>query len=145
MRPTWDQYFLGLARAVSTRSPDNERKVGAVLVREDNSIISTGYNGFLRGAEDCRLASCPTGKHRHVIHAEVNALLTASRHGVSTEGATLYCTRSPCYNCARLLFQAGIRHLIFIEKSEKVMDEWDTWAGGTPNEVAKEDYFVWTW
>jgi len=123
-RPTWDNYFMQLAELVSSRSTCLRRKVGAVIVREKH-ILSTGYNGAPRGLPHCRETGClreennvPSGERHELCratHAEANALIQAALHGVSTAGATLYCTTAPCTICAKMLINAGIERIVYRE------------------------------
>jgi dCMP deaminase len=107
---TWDEYYIGMAEYVSRKSKDPSTKVGAVIVRPDNTVCSTGYNGFPRGIED-------TGKRLNdrdvkmalVIHAEMNAILTAPE---PVKGYTLYMwPYMPCGECAKHVVQAGIKRV----------------------------------
>ncbi len=122
--PGWDEYFLDIAQAVSARAKCTRRRVGAVLVGPDHRIIATGYNGAAPGRPDCLEGACPRGRLRYdevpglgdydrpgtpgfciAIHAEVNALLFATR---DTKGATAYITDKPCPGCRKALAAAGI-------------------------------------
>ena len=121
-RPSWDAYFMQLARLVSTRSTCMRRKVGAILVKE-KQIISSGYNGAPRGLPHCLEVGClreqlgiPSGERQEICratHAEANAIIQAAFHGVSTAGATLYCTTAPCTICAKMLINAGIKRIVY--------------------------------
>ncbi|MDI9440552.1 MAG: cytidine deaminase [Firmicutes bacterium] len=121
-RPSWDQYFMEIAELVSSRSTCLRRQVGAVLVR-DKHIISTGYNGAPRGVTHCLDMGClrqqlgiPSGERHEMCrgtHAEQNAIIQAALHGVSTSGATLYCTHQPCILCAKMLINAGVETIVF--------------------------------
>ncbi|MDR1394269.1 MAG: dCMP deaminase family protein [Bifidobacteriaceae bacterium] len=121
--PGWDEYFLGIATAVAARAKCVRRRVGAVLVM-DKRIIATGYNGAASGHPDCLDGACPRGQLTYeeiaglgdydrpgtpgfciAIHAEVNALLFATR---DTKGATAYITDQPCPGCRKALAAAGI-------------------------------------
>lgn len=123
-RPTWDEYFLQLARQAATRSTCLRRQVGAVLVR-DRRALATGYNGAPRGVAHCLEVGClreelgiPSGERQELcraIHAEQNALIQAAVHGVAVEGATLYCTHQPCVLCAKMLINAGVREIRYVE------------------------------
>ena len=93
-RPTWDEYYMGIARAVSSRSNCIRRNVGALIVVQ-NAIIAAGYN------------IC--------VHAEQNAIVLAARHGNSTSEGKLYTTLRPCFGCAKEAIQAGIREIVFAE------------------------------
>jgi len=123
-RPSWDEYFLKIAREVAERSTCLRRKVGAVLVR-DKRILTTGYNGAPRGIAHCAEAGCireklgvPSGERHELcrgLHAEMNALVQAAVHGVSVEGGSLYCTNQPCSLCAKMLINAGIARIVILE------------------------------
>lgn len=112
MRPSWNDYFMSIAKTVSTRSTCPRASVGAVLVK-DNRIIAAGYNGAGAGMRHCtEVGHLMQNNHCiRAVHAEVNAVAQAARNGVSVEGAVLYCTHSPCYNCAKLLIACGIKEI----------------------------------
>ena len=120
-RPTWDKYFLSIAKLVSKRSTCLRRKVGAVLVK-DKRILATGYNGAPTNITHCEKTGClrekmqvPSGQRHELcrgLHAEQNALLQAALHGVSARNAKMYATTHPCIICAKMLINAGIKELI---------------------------------
>jgi dCMP deaminase len=120
-RPSWDRYFLDIAAVVAKRSTCKRvpMGVGAVLVR-DRCILSTGYAGSIRGQPHCVDVGCDTdpvtGSCQRTVHAETNAILQAAKHGVGTQGATLYCTLSPCANCFKMLANAGIKKIVYTEQ-----------------------------
>ena len=114
---TWDEFFIGMAKYVSTASKDPSTQVGAVLVDSDRRVIGMGYNGFPRGVHDdvSRYLDKPT-KYAMVVHAELNAILNAH---APTEGSTLYVwpqfyTAMPpvCNECAKAVIQAGITRVV---------------------------------
>lgn len=113
-RPSWDQYFLKIAETVATRATCDRLHVGAVLVR-NKVILATGYNGAPRG-----LAHCDDEGHELVdghcvrtVHAEANAIAHAAKHGMSIDGATIYLTNSPCYDCFKMIVNAGIKKVVY--------------------------------
>ena len=120
-RPDIDQYFLKIASVVAERSTCRRHHVGAVAVR-DKHILSTGYNGAAAGLKDCLELGClrdelkiPSGTRHEIcrgIHAEQNAIIQASLHGVSLEGSTIYCTHTPCVLCAKMLTNAKIKRFV---------------------------------
>ncbi len=120
-RPGVDGYFLKVASVVAERSTCRRHHVGAVAVR-DKHILATGYNGAPAGLKDCLELGClrdelniPSGTRHEIcrgIHAEQNVIIQASLHGVSLEGATVYCTHSPCVLCAKMLVNAKIRRFV---------------------------------
>jgi len=132
-RPTWDEYFLEVARLVAKRATCLRRKVGAVLVK-DKRILATGYNGAPSGLAHCLDIGClreklkiPSGERQELCrgsHAEQNALIQASLHGISVKESTLYVTNQPCIICAKMLINAGIKEIVI--------------CGDYPDKMAKE-------
>lgn len=116
MRLSWDRYFMNLAREVASRSTCPRKSVGAVLVR-DKAVLATGYNGSIRGLAHCSEEGCMLVNDHCVrtVHAEANALVQAARHGVRIEGADCYVTASPCWECFKLLANAGVKRIVFGE------------------------------
>jgi dCMP deaminase len=120
-RPDIDEYFLKIASVVAERSTCRRHHVGAVAVR-DKHILATGYNGAPAGLKDCLELGClrdekdiPSGTRHEIcraIHAEQNVIIQAALHGVSLEGATIYCTHTPCVLCAKMLTNAKIRRFV---------------------------------
>jgi len=120
-----DEYFLKIASVVAERATCRRHHVGAVAVR-DKHILSTGYNGAPTGARDCLELGClrdemgiPSGTRHEIcrgIHAEQNAIIQASLHGVSIEGSTVYCTHTPCVLCAKMLVNARIKRFVSFGK-----------------------------
>ena len=121
-RPSWDEYFIAIARVVATRSNCTRRHVGAVVVK-DNHILATGYNGTPRGVRNCFEGGCPrcahttaSGEHLEeclCVHAEQNALCQAALYGHALAGSTVYVTISPCLTCAKLLIDAGVKEVVY--------------------------------
>lgn len=114
-------YFICIAGVVSTRSTCIHRQVGAVIVR-DNHILTTGYNGAPSGIVHCNegggclrdgVQSGTMHEKCRAVHAEQNAIIQASLHGVSISGATIYCTHQPCVLCAKMLINAGICKVVY--------------------------------
>ncbi|MCL2142414.1 MAG: cytidine/deoxycytidylate deaminase family protein [Methanimicrococcus sp.] len=118
-----DDYYVEIAATVAKRSTCLRNKVGAVIVR-DNQILSTGYNGAPRGLAHCLDIGCmriaqniPSGTMHEkcrAVHAEQNAIIQAAVHGVQTPGATLYCTHQPCILCTKMIINAGIKHVVYV-------------------------------
>ena len=115
-RLSWDDYFMTIARQVARRSTCPRRHVGAVIVRE-RRILSTGYNGSIRGLPHCDEVGClmEDGHCVATIHAEANAILQAAAYGMAIEGADIYSTSKPCWNCFKLIANAGIRRIIYAD------------------------------
>ena len=102
------------ASSFAQNSHDAETKVGSILVhKESGSILGGAYNGFVRGAQDSKLPNTRPEKHKFIVHSEVNLICNSTRNGVNTSGCFVVCTLSPCINCARILFQAGIDTIYF--------------------------------
>jgi dCMP deaminase len=131
LRPDWDEYFIGIAKAVSTRATCLRRKYGAVITK-DNIIVSTGYNGAPSGMKDCleagkctrRELRIPHGERYelcHSVHAEANAIIRASVDEL--RGATMYvsgiddgndeCHAEPCMMCKRMILNARIARVVY--------------------------------
>ena len=109
MRPDWDSYFMDMARKVAERSTCDRAHVGCVLVR-DNRVLATGYNGSVSGMPHCDDIghNVVNGHCKRTIHAEINAIIQCALHGVSSKGAIVYVTHYPCYDCAKVLVNAGV-------------------------------------
>ena len=114
IRPTWDEYFMEIARQVAQRSTCPRASVGAVIVRE-RRILTTGYNGAPEGLLHCLEAGCiiEDDHCQRSLHAEQNAIIQAAMHGVSIQGGQLYCTTQPCVLCAKMIINAGIERVVF--------------------------------
>lgn len=126
-RPGWDTYFMDIARVVAKRGNCIRRQVAAVIVK-DRRIISTGYNGTPRGITNCCDGGCPrclsdvsSGENLGECicsHAEENAITQAAYHGISVQGAALYCTISPCLICSKMIINSGIAEVIYEDEYE---------------------------
>ena len=115
-RVKWNEYFMQIALQVSTRSTCNRKHVGAVIVR-DRTILSTGYNGSIRGLAHCNDQGhmMENGHCVRTVHAEANAIAQAAKHGVNVNNSSIYITASPCWTCFKLLANSGIDEIIFGE------------------------------
>ncbi len=132
-RPSWDEYFIEITKLVATRSTCLRRKVGAIFVR-DKRILATGYNGAPKGLRHCEEIGClrerlkiPSGERHELcrgVHAEQNAIVQAATSGVNLEGATIYSTTYPCILCSKLIINARVKKVIYLE--------------GYPDQLAKE-------
>ncbi len=115
-RKDWDRYFMEIALVVATRATCDRKHVGAVIVRE-RTILSTGYNGSIRGMAHCDEVGhmMEDGHCVRTIHAEANSILQAAKNGVNIDGATIYTTASPCWPCFKLIANAGVRRIVYGE------------------------------
>lgn len=115
-RASWDEYFMNIARVVASRATCDRKLVGSVIVR-DKTILSTGYNGSIRGMPHCSEVGhmMEEGHCVATIHAETNAVLQAAKNGVSIDGGTVYVTASPCWSCFKMITNAGIRRIVYGE------------------------------
>lgn len=126
-RPSWHQYFMEMAYLAATRSTCLRRKVGAIVVM-DNQIISTGFNGAPKHVRHCSETGClrarmnvPSGERHELcrgVHAEQNAVIQAAVNGTSIKDAVLYCTNQPCVICSKILINAEIRTIYVAEPYE---------------------------
>ncbi|MDR3072767.1 MAG: cytidine/deoxycytidylate deaminase family protein [Clostridiales Family XIII bacterium] len=133
-RPSWDEYFISIAKLTSQRSTCLRRQVGAVIV-QDKQIVATGYNGAPKGLSHCdEIGGClreklkiPSGERHELcraLHAEQNAIIQAATSGQSIEGGTIYITHQPCVICSKMIINAGLRKIVV--------------ADGYPDELAVE-------
>ncbi len=132
-RPDWDAYFMDITFLVAKRSTCIRRSVGAVIVK-DKRILATGYNGAPSGIAHCIDIGClreelkiPSGEKHELcrgIHAEQNAIVQAAYHGVSIKESTLYCTNMPCSICAKMIINAGIKNIFYLDGyADKMAEE----------------------
>lgn len=133
LRPSWDQYFMGLADLASRRSNCMKRRVGCVIVRE-NRILSTGYNGTPKNLTNCNEGGCERcnkgldNANCLCLHLEENALLESGRDRVGTN-SVLYCNTCPCLQCTIKIIQTGISCVVyrneykFDKQSKTLLDE----------------------
>jgi dCMP deaminase len=123
-RLSFDEYFMEITKLVSKRSACCRRHVGAVLVKE-KSILATGYNGAPRKLPHCLDIGClrekmnvPSGERHELcrgLHAEQNAIIQAAYHGVNIKDSVLFCTNQPCLICTKMLINAGINEIIYLD------------------------------
>ncbi len=125
-RPTWDEYFMEVARTIAKRATCDRGKSGCVIAR-DNQILVTGYVGSPVGFPHCDDVGHQMKKMVHedgsetnhcvrTVHAEQNAICQAARHGIPLAGATVYCKMTPCRTCAMLIINCGITRVVCEKK-----------------------------
>ncbi len=121
-RPSWDEYFMDIVKAVAERATCDRGKTGVIIVK-DKHILTTGYVGSPVGLPHCDEAGHQIKKITHedgsesqhclrTNHAEINAICQAAKRGISIDGATLYCKMAPCHTCAKALINAGIKRVV---------------------------------
>jgi len=124
----WTEYFLGIAEQVKLKSKDESTQIGAVIVGEDNEVLSTGYNSFPRGMDDSiRERQERPEKYFWIEHAERNSIYNAARIGVKLKGSTIYLTSGlPCMDCARGIVNSGIK-IVWCKKvcTTKNKEKWE--------------------
>ncbi|MBD3363377.1 cell division protein DedD [Candidatus Dojkabacteria bacterium] len=122
LRPSWDEYFMDIMEEVAKRATCDRGRSGCVIVK-NKQILTTGYVGAPRGLPHCdevgheihEVINLDGSKSKHCIrttHAEQNAIVQAARVGISIDGATLYCRMEPCYVCAKMIVNAGIKRVV---------------------------------
>lgn len=131
-RPSWDEYFLEIAEAVSARADCSRRKVGAVIVSSDRRIVGTGYNGAPAGQPGCLSGACPRARSNSTpgrdysnciaVHAEANALLYSD--WTARQGGTMYINQPPCTECTKLILGSGLGRVVFKE-GDGTVGVWD--------------------
>jgi len=124
----WNEYFLSIAETVKLKSKDQSTQIGAVIVGENNEVLSTGYNSFPRGLDDnLKERQERPEKYFYMVHAESNAIVNAARVGVSLKNSTIYLTCGiPCCECTKLIINAGIKTIFCKNTIEDVKgSHWD--------------------
>jgi dCMP deaminase len=125
MRKNWDDYFMDIAKQVSTRATCDRKHVGAVIVR-DRTILSTGYNSAIRGLPHCDdVGHLMEDNHCvRIVHAEANAIIQAAKNGVNIDGGSIYTLASPCWPCFKLIANAGINKVVYREfyRDERIFE-----------------------
>lgn len=120
MNKNWTNKFVGLVDHISNWSKDRSSKVCAVIVSDNNAILSVGYNGFARGVDDTKEERYVRPiKYLYAEHAERNAIYNAAAHGISTRGTTMCMKWFPCADCARAIIQSGITTLVCEKPTEE--------------------------
>ena len=131
-RPEWDLYFVNILKEVAKRGTCDRGRSGAIMVK-DKQILCTGFVGAPSGLPHCdevghemRKMIGEDGKiSQHcvrTVHAEQNAICQSAKFGISLKGATCYCTMTPCYTCAKMLINAGIRRVVAVNDYHAGMD-----------------------
>lgn len=114
----WSEYFMATAFLAAQRSKDPATQVGAVIVNVERKIVGIGYNGFPAGCDDAIFPWSKNGsdpmerKYLYVVHAEVNAIL--NKNSANVKGCTMYVALFPCNECAKMIIQAGVRHVAYL-------------------------------
>ena len=109
--------YFKQATVVAENSPDVQTKVGSLLInKHTGAVIASGFNGFIRKAQDDKLPKTRPEKYDYIIHAEQNTIYNCARHGINTSDCFLVVTLSPCINCMRAAYQAGIDTIYFHEE-----------------------------
>ena len=111
-RISWEEYFMGIALLISSRSPSKRLKVGSVIVK-DNRIISAGYNGFPSGTP--HISIMRDDHEQNTLHSEQNAIADAARRGTPIQDSTIYITHYPCINCTKFIIASGIKEIIYYD------------------------------
>ena len=123
-RVSGEKYFINIAVEVSKRATCDRKNVGAVIVK-DKMILSTGYNGSIRGLPHCDEIGheMVNGHCVRTTHAEANAIVQAAKNGVKIKGSEIYVTASPCYDCFILIVNAGILKIFYLEfyRDERIL------------------------
>ena len=109
----WDEYFMGIAEAVSKKSKDPSSQMGCVIVDDKKRVVSMGYNGLIQGADESKMTlSERPMKYYFAIHSEMNAVIFAHQ---DLTGCTIYNRVATCENCLKYCLQAGIKRFVYKE------------------------------
>ncbi len=150
IRPTWDEYFMEVCKAIAKRATCNRGRSGCVIAR-DNQLLVTGYVGAPRGLPHCDEIGHQFKKVQHedgsisqhcvrTVHAEQNAICQAAKRGISINGATLYCKMTPCRTCAMLIINCGITRVVAEKRYHASADSIELFrnAGITLEHISEE-------
>jgi len=107
-----DTYML-MAKNMATLSPDSETQVGAIMLSDEGRVIASSFNGFVRGTVDGSLPTTRPDKYQYMQHAERNMLYNCAYEGIRSKNTTIICTLSPCLECLRACFSAGVNQIIY--------------------------------
>jgi dCMP deaminase len=142
-RPNWHEYFLGLAFVASSRSRDTETKHGTIIVDNNNIILGTGYNSFIRGVNDEILPKSRPNKYPFMMHSELNAILNCRVLPREAGGGRAYVTGKCCNHCLQSLIQAGIKQIFMADRQgTKLEDEESLFIYNKIIEESKIDVIV---
>lgn len=140
-KPSWDEYYMDMTYYVAQRSIDPSTKCGCVIVSDDYTVLTIGYNSPPRDCLDEEIPITRPEKYDYFVHAEENAILNAARKGIALEGATAYITGTPCSRCFRGLLNAGIKKIIHGPNTAKMHTEEHEQVKSLMNKSSKEQ--VW--
>jgi dCMP deaminase len=124
---SWDEFFMAMTKLAAMRSKDPIRQVGAVIVDENQRVVSLGYNGMTFGIDDQHIAwgkgnpSMLHNKHTYVVHAELNAIL--NKNQASLHGCSIYVSLFPCNECAKAIIQSRIKEVVYLSSPNQDKDE----------------------
>ena len=122
---TWDEYFMAIAKLSAIRSKDPELQVGAVIVSNDNRILSIGYNGAPNGYEDIIFPWTDKEKRKYYIcHAEMNAISNFNGNKKELNNSKIYVTAFPCNECSKLIIQNGIKEVIYSSNNQPTREKY---------------------
>jgi dCMP deaminase len=138
-RPSWDEYFMNIMQTIATRATCDRGRAGCVIAKNGH-LLTAGYVGAPSKCKSCDDAGHEMNTVTHedgiisrhcirTVHAEQNAIVQAAKVGISIDGSTLYCKMTPCYACAKMIINAGIK---------RVVAEMDYHAGKRSKEIFKE-------
>lgn len=149
-RPSWDEYFMGIVDAASMRATCDRGRTAVAIVK-DKRILSTGYVGAPMGLPHCDDVGHKLKKVTHengqvtqhcmrTNHAEINAIALAARNGIAIDGATLYCKMAPCYTCAKMIINAGIKRVVCQKRYHGDFESWEIFRqAGVQTEVLNQE------
>lgn len=122
----WNDYFLEIAEVVAAKSKDPHTKIGAVIVGPERQIVSTGFNGFPRKIAEVDWRLERPIKYNFMVHAEMNAIYNAARHGIPLRGCHMFVTGlAPCSKCAMGIIQSGIESVLGAAPAPGPSGKWE--------------------
>ena len=124
-RLDWHTYFIGIALLSSLRSTDGRTRVGCCVVDRNNTILTTAFNGVIRGVDERIFPNYNEEKYQFFLHGEENALLNLARKGQTSLNSIVYITGPPCFSCAQKMYQAGVSKVFHIDQKINMLDNQD--------------------
>lgn len=117
---SWDEFYLKLCYLIARKSKDFSTKIGSVLIKEDKSVISVGFNGLPINCKENKEKNERPEKYYHYSHSEINSILLAARNGIQTKDSILFTLSQPCADCARSIIQSGVKMVIYHKQHQDI-------------------------
>jgi dCMP deaminase len=126
---SWDVFYLKMCYLIARKSKDKSSKIGSILIKEDKSIISAGFNGLPIGCLEKEKKNERPEKYYHWEHSERSAIYLAARNGIQTKDSLLVTISVPCTDCCRAIIQSGVKMVLYHKQHKDIFyAENEKWA-----------------